>query len=109
MYRPRVVLHGDVGMGQSYVGPALLHHLEGFHVQTLDLGSLMGDSTRVRFYFLFVLSLSSNYLSLDYRGGNCTAFRRSQAAPTVHCLYPFFTQLVCRSHRNSAYDRQSHA
>ena len=47
MYRPRVVLHGLSGMGQVYVGAAILHHLDGYHVQTLDLGTLMGDSTRV--------------------------------------------------------------
>ena len=47
VYRPRVVLHGPAGMGQAYIGAAALHHLEGFHIQTLDLGSLMGDSTRV--------------------------------------------------------------
>jgi len=34
-------------MGQKYLGAAVLHHLEGFHVQTLDLGTLMGDSTKV--------------------------------------------------------------
>lgn len=33
-------------MGQAYVGAAALHHLEGFHVQSLELGTLMGDSTR---------------------------------------------------------------
>lgn len=49
IYRPRVILHGSVGMGQSYVGPAALHHLEGYHVQSLELGSLMSDSTRVCF------------------------------------------------------------
>lgn len=37
-------------MGQSYIGAAALHHLEGYHIQTLDLGSLMGDSTRVRIF-----------------------------------------------------------
>ncbi|KII83379.1 hypothetical protein PLICRDRAFT_148152 [Plicaturopsis crispa FD-325 SS-3] len=46
VYRPRVILHGPVGMGQGYVGAAALHHLEGYHVQTLELGSLMSDSTR---------------------------------------------------------------
>ncbi|EIN04309.1 AAA-domain-containing protein [Punctularia strigosozonata HHB-11173 SS5] len=46
VYRPRVVLHGAPGMGQSFVGAAVLHHLEGYHVQSLDLGNLMGDSTR---------------------------------------------------------------
>ena len=47
VYRPRVILHGPVGMGQNYVGPAALHHLEGYHVQSLELGTLMSDSTRV--------------------------------------------------------------
>ncbi|KAG1740223.1 AAA-domain-containing protein [Suillus paluster] len=46
VYRPRLVLHGPVGMGQGYLGAAALHHLEGYHVQTLDLGTLISDSTR---------------------------------------------------------------
>ena len=65
-FRPRVLVHGPKGMGQAYLGPAILHHLEGFHVQSLDLGSLMGDSTRVsgevvRFCYLtrMVLLVSS--------------------------------------------------
>jgi len=45
VYRPRLILHGKKGMGQSYTGSALLHHLEGYHVQSLDVASLMGDST----------------------------------------------------------------
>jgi hypothetical protein len=47
VYRPRVVLHGSAGMGQSYLGAAALHHLEGYHIQSLELGTLLGDSTRV--------------------------------------------------------------
>ena len=47
IYRPRIVLHGPVGMGQNYIGTAALHHLEGYHVQNLDLGTLLSDSTRV--------------------------------------------------------------
>lgn len=46
IYRPRIVLHGPVGMGQNYIGTAALHHLEGYHVQNLDLGTLLSDSTR---------------------------------------------------------------
>lgn len=45
-YRPRILVHGQSGMGQAWLGPAILHHLEGFHVQSLDLATLMGDSTR---------------------------------------------------------------
>jgi len=36
-------------MGQSFIGAAALHYLEGVHVQSLDLGTLFSDSTRVRF------------------------------------------------------------
>ncbi len=50
VYRPRIVLHGPSGMGQGYIGAAALHHLEGFHIQSLDLGNLMGDPTRVHHY-----------------------------------------------------------
>lgn len=46
-YRPRLVVYGPAGSGQTYLGPAILHHLEGFHVQSFDLATLMGDSTRV--------------------------------------------------------------
>ncbi|KAH9941140.1 AAA-domain-containing protein [Epithele typhae] len=46
IYRPRVVLHGPVGMGHGYVAAAALHHLEGYHIQSLDLGSLLSDATR---------------------------------------------------------------
>ncbi|KAE9403807.1 AAA-domain-containing protein [Gymnopus androsaceus JB14] len=46
IHRPRMVLHGPVGMGQNYVGAALLQHLEGYHIQSLELGTLMGDSAR---------------------------------------------------------------
>jgi SpoVK/Ycf46/Vps4 family AAA+-type ATPase len=47
VYRPRIVIHGPVGMGQTYIGTAALHHLEGYSVQNLDLGTLLSDSTRV--------------------------------------------------------------
>ncbi|RPD55097.1 AAA-domain-containing protein [Lentinus tigrinus ALCF2SS1-7] len=46
IYRPRVILHGPVGMGQGYIAAGALHFLEGYHVQSLDLGSLLSDSTR---------------------------------------------------------------
>ncbi|KAK8844545.1 hypothetical protein IAR55_006392 [Kwoniella newhampshirensis] len=45
-FRPRILVHGQPGLGQAFLGPAVLHHLEGFHVQNFDLGALMGDSTR---------------------------------------------------------------
>ncbi|CAO1620981.1 unnamed protein product [Parajaminaea phylloscopi] len=46
IFRPRLVIAGSPGMGQGFVGGALLHHLEGYHVQSLDIGALMGDSAR---------------------------------------------------------------
>lgn len=46
VFRPRMLVCGESGMGQSYVGAAVLHHLEGFHVQNLDLATLVADSSR---------------------------------------------------------------
>lgn len=50
VYRPRLVVYGQPGMGQGYIGAAALHYLEGYHIQNLDLGTLVGDSTRVIFF-----------------------------------------------------------
>ncbi|ODQ66692.1 AAA-domain-containing protein [Nadsonia fulvescens var. elongata DSM 6958] len=46
VFRPRLLVHGNQGMGQQYIGAAILHHLEGFHVQSLDLGTLLSDPAR---------------------------------------------------------------
>lgn len=40
-------------MGQQYLAAALLNHLEGLHVQSLDLPTLLGDSTKVRILWDF--------------------------------------------------------
>lgn len=42
-----MLLAGAEGSGQNFVGAALLHHLEGFHVQSLDFATLVGDTVRV--------------------------------------------------------------
>ncbi|KAF4121196.1 AAA+-type ATPase, SpoVK/Ycf46/Vps4 family [Geosmithia morbida] len=43
VFRPRFIIYGDHGMGQGYLSSAILHHLEGVHVQNFDLPSLLGD------------------------------------------------------------------
>ncbi|KKA31156.1 hypothetical protein TD95_005105, partial [Thielaviopsis punctulata] len=43
VFRPRLLIHGEAGMGQTYLAQALLHYLEGVHVQTFDLPALMAD------------------------------------------------------------------
>ncbi|KAG0267154.1 ATPase AAA domain-containing protein 2B [Mortierella polycephala] len=45
-FRPRMIIAGQRGMGQRYIGPALLHHLEGCTVQQFDLAALMSESSR---------------------------------------------------------------
>lgn len=46
VFRPRLLVYGAPGMGQQYIGAAILHHLEGYHIQSFDLGTLLIDSTR---------------------------------------------------------------
>jgi len=71
VYRPRVILCGPQGMGQTYVGAAALHQLEGFHIQSLDLASLLGDASRVSHLppllscFLFMLRRQWNQPSFN--------------------------------------------
>jgi hypothetical protein len=48
IFRPRLLISGVPGMGQNYLAAAILHHLEGVHVQTMDLATLLGDG-RVSF------------------------------------------------------------
>lgn len=43
VYRPRLLLSGAKGMGQSQLGAALLHHLEEFPVFALDTQALLAD------------------------------------------------------------------
>lgn len=45
VYRPRLLVHGEPGMGQAAVATALLHRLEGYAVQTLSLATLLGSTT----------------------------------------------------------------
>ncbi|CAR27823.1 ZYRO0D07414p [Zygosaccharomyces rouxii] len=43
---PKLLITGPAGNGQQYIGAALLHYLEQFNVQRLDLASLLSESTR---------------------------------------------------------------
>lgn len=47
VFRPRLLIRGVEGMGQQYLGAALLSKFEGLHVQNFDLATLLKDSTRV--------------------------------------------------------------
>lgn len=46
VYRPRLLVRGQDGMGQQYLAAAILNQFEGVHVQSFDLPTLLGDSTR---------------------------------------------------------------
>ena len=46
IFRPRLLIKGEPGMGQQYLAAALLNHFEGLHVQAFDLPTLLSDSTR---------------------------------------------------------------
>ncbi|KAI1376830.1 AAA-domain-containing protein [Hypoxylon crocopeplum] len=43
VYRPRLLICGAQGMGQVYISAAILHHLEGVHVQNFDIANILGD------------------------------------------------------------------
>ncbi|EEY22766.1 ATPase family AAA domain-containing protein 2B [Verticillium alfalfae VaMs.102] len=43
IFRPRFLISGVSGMGQSYLSSALLHYFEGVHVQNFGLPNLLAD------------------------------------------------------------------
>ncbi|KAF5234406.1 hypothetical protein FAUST_7646 [Fusarium austroamericanum] len=43
VFRPRFIIYGQSGMGQSYLSSAILHYFEGVHVQNFDLPSILTD------------------------------------------------------------------
>ncbi|KAH8674031.1 hypothetical protein BX600DRAFT_378381 [Xylariales sp. PMI_506] len=43
VFRPRLIICGQPGMGHSYLAAAILHYLEGVHVQNFDLPTILGD------------------------------------------------------------------
>lgn len=46
IFRPRLLISGLQGMGQQYLGAALLNQLEGLHVQSFDLPTILEDPSR---------------------------------------------------------------
>ncbi|TVY55974.1 Tat-binding-like protein [Lachnellula cervina] len=46
VFRPRLLIGGEAGMGQAYLGGAILNHFEGLHVQNFDLPTIFSDSAR---------------------------------------------------------------
>ena len=46
IFRPRMVIMGNPGMGQHYLAAAVLQHLEKVHLQVFDLATLLSDSAR---------------------------------------------------------------
>ena len=53
--RPRLLICGEEGAGQSYLGPALLYALEGLPVHALGLPSLLSNAS------------ARSMLSLDFK------------------------------------------
>jgi SpoVK/Ycf46/Vps4 family AAA+-type ATPase len=46
IFRPRLLINGLQGMGQQYLGAALLNKVEGLHVQSFDLSTILEDPSR---------------------------------------------------------------
>ncbi|KAG1747481.1 hypothetical protein EDB19DRAFT_1905624 [Suillus lakei] len=100
------MLHGSAGMGQGYLGAAALHHLEGYHVQTLDLGTLMGDSTwtveaTVVQLFIKAKQHQPSVIYLPSLDGWSAAEENDQRVITLlkYQLGPILTELKCKFKR----------
>ncbi|ODV78713.1 AAA-domain-containing protein, partial [Suhomyces tanzawaensis NRRL Y-17324] len=43
VFKPYVLITGDPGSGQQYLSSAIMNYLEGYQIQSLDLGKMFGD------------------------------------------------------------------
>ena len=44
--KPRLLITGPMGNGQQYIGAAILNYLDDYNVQTLDVASILSESSR---------------------------------------------------------------
>ena len=59
-YRPRILIRARPGQCVStYIGPAILHHLEKLPCHKLDIPSLFSNSARYTFFTLFIIFLTT--------------------------------------------------
>jgi len=93
VFRPRLLIRGAPGMGQQYLGAALLSKLEGLHVQNFDMATLMKDSTRVSDTYCLMTCGGANHSAVS-RGSHRATVRGGQA-PQAWCdLHPERRHLV---------------
>jgi hypothetical protein len=94
---PRVLVHGLAGMGQSHVGPALLHAFEEYPVYSLDLPSLLGDSTYA-YSFHLVFHTNANRCVGSARNAEETCVRcfveSQRNAPSI-IYWPHVVSSIC--------------
>ncbi|CUM62770.1 uncharacterized protein PRCAT00000327001 [Priceomyces carsonii] len=46
VFKPHLLICGGQGNGQQYITSAILNYLEGFQLQSLDMGNIFGDPTK---------------------------------------------------------------
>lgn len=91
VFRPRLLIRGVQGMGQQYLGAALLSKFEGLHVQSFDLATLMKDSTRVSALKLRLIKPEANRACSHRKQPSCSYSKKSNATNPVSSTCPMST------------------
>lgn len=88
VFRPRLLITGENGMGQDYIASGILHHFERVHVQSFDLGAIHNDG-RVRYASSTMFILSSANTSCSYLSKPSSACSpKSSATSLVSFSFP---------------------
>jgi AAA+ superfamily predicted ATPase len=87
IFRPRLLIKGLQGMGQNYLGGAVLSKLEGLHVQNMGLSVLMSDTTRVSSSLTCTCEKDYTNDHLVTRSSYYPAVRRGQTPQAQHHLH----------------------
>lgn len=94
VFRPRFLIYGAAGMGHNYIAGAILHYLEGVHVQNFDLPSLLADG---RVCISPQISQPSSIMlthSAAHGAGHRKPLHRGPPAQAECYLYPKYRCLV---------------
>ena len=105
--RPRLLICGQEGAGQSHLGPALLYALEGLPVHALGLPSLLSDASARSVFILNPCPLTSLQAvaetSKQPAGANelSTKCKSQQFVNMQLMLLAFGLKQLCHTHSSS--------
>lgn len=102
LFRPRLLITGQPGMGQNYIASAILHHFERVHVQRCDLATILGDGRVSVLFTSCMRSQPADMFNTAPRAGHNWNVLRGKASQAERGLHTSCRHMVCDPGRHSS-------